>query len=55
VSDPAKGQWQIFYQNHLFEHRFDTGFCPAGEHKVRPYIGFGHWLDIDYYDLPENL
>jgi len=25
-----------------------------GEHKVRPYIGFGHWLDFDYYDLPEN-
>jgi hypothetical protein len=39
----------------IFEHRFDTGFCPAGEHKVRPYIGFGHWLDFDYYDLPENL
>jgi hypothetical protein len=39
----------------IFEHRFDTGFCSAGEHKVRPYIGFGHWLDFDYYDLPENL
>jgi hypothetical protein len=31
------------------------GFCSAGEHKVRPYIGFGNWLDLDYYDLPENL
>jgi hypothetical protein len=39
----------------IFEHRFDTGFCSAGEHKVRPYIGFGNWLDLDYYDLPENL
>ena len=29
--------------------------CTMGEHKVRPYIGFGHWLDFDYYDLPENL
>jgi hypothetical protein len=45
----------IFLFKFIFEHRFDTGFCSAGEHKVRPYIGFGHWLDFDYYDLPENL
>jgi len=29
-----------------FKHRFIYGFCSAGEHKVRPYIGFGrYWLD----------
>ena len=27
------------------EHRFDSGCSSEGEHKVRPYIGFGHWLD----------
>jgi hypothetical protein len=29
----------------ILEHRLDKGFCPEGEHKVRPYIGFGYWLD----------
>jgi hypothetical protein len=27
------------------EHRFDSGCSSEGEHKVRPYIGFGQWLD----------
>jgi len=35
--------------------RFANDCCSEGEHKVRPYICFGHWLDFDYYDLPENL
>jgi len=37
------------------ENRFDSGFSSEGEHKVRPYIGFGHWMDFDFYDLSENL
>jgi len=36
-------------------HRFDIGFCSAGEHKVRPYIGFGNWLDLDLYDLARSF
>ena len=48
----------------MFENNFETIASDLGsqtivlrrgEHKVRPYIGFGHWLDFDYYDLPENL
>jgi hypothetical protein len=34
-----------------FEHRFDKGFCPAGEHKVRPYndyFGFSVAISDDY-------
>ena len=31
-----------------FEHRFDTGFCPAGEHKVRPFIVFAHRFDTSF-------
>jgi hypothetical protein len=38
-----------------FGHRFANDCCQAGEHKVRPYIGFGHWLDSGYYNIPENL
>ena len=29
----------------IFGYRFVFGFSSEGEHKVRPYIGFGHWLD----------
>ena len=29
-------------------HRFDTGFCSEGEHKVRPYIGFAHRFDTGF-------
>ena len=29
-----------------FGHRFVYGYCSEGEHKVRPYIGFAHWLDF---------
>ena len=25
---------------------FANDFCSEGEHKVRPYIGFGHWVSI---------
>ena len=40
----------------ILEHNmFDTDFCPEGEHKVRPYIGFGYRLDFDYYDIPKKL
>jgi len=39
----------------ILEHGFDKDFCPEGEHKVRPYIGFVYQLDFDYYDIPKNL
>jgi len=32
----------------ILGHRFDTGFCPEGEHKVRPYIGFAHRFDTGF-------
>jgi len=35
-----------------FGHRFANDCCKDGEHKVRTYIVFGHWLDFDYYDIP---
>ena len=45
-----KNQYQTYEQKqcrgepyvrpyNAFAHRFDIGFCSAGEHKVRPYIG----------------
>jgi hypothetical protein len=30
-------------------YRFVFGFSSEGEHKVRPYIGFGHWLDFGIF------
>ena len=32
----------------FFRYRFVFGFSPEGEHKVRPYIGFGHWLGFGF-------
>ena len=32
----------------VFFYRFDTGFCPEGEHKVRPYIGFAYRFDTGF-------
>jgi hypothetical protein len=29
-----------------FGHRFVSGYCSEGEHKVRPYIAFAHRLDF---------
>jgi len=33
----------------FFGYRFVFGFSSEGEHKVRPYIGFGHWLDFGIF------
>ena len=32
----------------------DNGFCPAGEHKVRPYIGFSHRFDTCFCPAGEH-
>ena len=41
-------------ENHTFvsRHRFDSGYCLEGEHKVRPYIDFAHRLG---FGLPAIL
>jgi hypothetical protein len=31
-----------------FGHRFVSGYCSEGEHKVRPYICFEYRLDFGY-------
>ena len=43
----SKTEFQPMSETNSFvsEHRFDSGCSSEGEHKVRPYIGFGHWLD----------
>jgi len=33
----------------FFGYRFVCGFSSEGEHKVRPYIGFGHWLGFGFF------
>ena len=49
VRPPDKNRYQTYVRqwiwNDCLGHRFSTDCCSEGEHKVRPYIGFGHWLN----------
>jgi hypothetical protein len=38
-----------FLRFNCLVYRFVFGFISEGEHKVRPYIGFGHWLDFGIF------
>ena len=59
VRPPDKNRYQAYVRDRIrnvfLGHRLANDCCSESEHKVRPYIGFGHWLNFDYYDLPENL
>ena len=36
-------------RNDCLGHRFTNDCCSEGEHKVRPYIGFGHLLGFGFF------